>query len=212
MWKLLKSPRFKRFARYGVLGAALIPVCATPALSQATIDYPLVRLRSLDKVTARTMTFDANVGSTLKFGSIYIKVRACRKAEEMEKPEAAAFIQVWESAPADAGIEDQAEWVFSGWMFASSPGLSSVDHPIYDVWVLDCLQDVDDAPPVENEDDQALAGEGEIDEDAAPQAPDTDQERVNSEGKASPDEGQQDLLLNETGVNSGLEASPRNLP
>ncbi len=97
-------------------------------------DFPIVKLKSLDKVTARTMTFEARVGSTVKFGKLFIKVQACRKASPIELPESSAFLQVWEIT-----LEDKAEWVFSGWMFASSPGLSSMDHPIYDVWVIDCL-------------------------------------------------------------------------
>lgn len=98
-------------------------------------DYPLVRLQSLDKVTARTMTFDARVGTTIKFGTIYIKIRACRKAPPIEKPESAAFLQIWQIV-----AEENAEWIFSGWMFSSSPALSPMDHPIYDVWVIDCLE------------------------------------------------------------------------
>jgi len=112
-------------------------ICSGAGVSHARemVDYPVVKLQSLDKVTARTMTFEARVGSTMKFGQIFIKVQACRKAPPIEQPESAAFLQVWEVTP-----EDKAEWIFSGWMFASSPGLSAMDHPIYDVWVIDCLE------------------------------------------------------------------------
>jgi hypothetical protein len=99
-------------------------------------DFPVVKLRSLDKITARSMSFEAEVGATVKFGGLYIKVQACRKAPPIEQPESAAFLQIWEASTAD---ERDSDWVFSGWMFASSPGLSFMDHPIYDVWVLDCL-------------------------------------------------------------------------
>jgi len=99
-------------------------------------DLPVIKLQSLDKVSARTMTFEARVGSTVKFGSLYIKTQACRKAPPIDLPESAAFLQIWEVTPKD----NQPHWVFSGWMFASSPALSSMDHPIYDVWVLDCLE------------------------------------------------------------------------
>jgi len=109
------------------------------ARAAATVDYPIVKLRSLDKISARTSIFEAHVGSTVRFGQVYIKVQACRKSPEFEQPESAAFLQVWEVRAGDAGAEEQPEWIFSGWMFASSPGLSSMDHPIYDVWVLDCL-------------------------------------------------------------------------
>lgn len=108
---------------------------SSPAQAEMT-DYPQVRLRSLDKITARTMTFDARVGTTIKFGSIYIKTQACRKPDLQERPEAAAFLQIWEITP-----QEESKWIFSGWMFASSPALSAMDHPIYDVWVIDCLAD-----------------------------------------------------------------------
>lgn len=104
-----------------------------PAMAEME-DYPVVKLQSLDKSTARTMTFEARVGSTVKFGSLYIKVQSCRKAPPIDTPEAASFLQIWEVTP-----DEKASWVFSGWMFASSPALSAMDHPIYDVWVIDCM-------------------------------------------------------------------------
>lgn len=115
-------------------------------------EFPRVKLQSLDKATARTMTFEANVGDTLKFGPLYIKVQTCKKSSPIDEPESAAFLQIWEVTP-----EKTSEWVFSGWMFASSPGLSSMDHPIYDVWVLDCLEEAtqtDDLSDAQKEADQ----------------------------------------------------------
>jgi len=129
-------------------------------------DLPVVKLRSLDKVTARVMTFEAEVGSTIKFGELYIKVQACRKAPPIEQPEAASFLQIWQITR-----EGEPEWVFSGWMYASSPGLSAMDHPIYDVWVLDCLpgDNPETATPViesQNlEDEESAAGADGILED-----------------------------------------------
>ena len=142
--------------------------------ARASIDYPIVKLRSLDKITARTEVFEANVGRTIKFGSVYIKVQACRKAPELEQPEAAAFLQVWEVPPAKRGDteEPKAEWIFSGWMFASSPGLSAMDHPIYDVWVLDCLQTEAERAVQEQEAKEGTReGEGVLDEDETPIQP-----------------------------------------
>lgn len=126
-----------------LIGIILISV---PLQAREMEEYPIVKLQSLDKVTARTMTFEAPVGSTVNFGPLFIKVQTCREAPPVEQPESAAFIQVWENTP-----EDKAEWIFSGWMFASSPGLSSMDHPIYDVWVLDCLGEVADTEETEEE-------------------------------------------------------------
>ena len=111
-----------------------ISLYSADAHARDMTEYPRVKLQSLDKGTARTMTFDAKVGSTLRFGPLYIRVQSCQKSSPIDEPESAAFLQIWE-----VDTEDNADWVFSGWMFASSPGLSPMDHPIYDVWVLDCL-------------------------------------------------------------------------
>lgn len=100
------------------------------------IDYKIVKLQVLDKSTARTKTIEAKVGETVQYGSVFIKAQACRKSEPLDKPESASFLQIWE-VPINA---DLSEWVFSGWMFASSPALSAMDHAVYDVWVLDCLE------------------------------------------------------------------------
>ena len=124
-------------------------------------DYPVVRLRSLDKITARTMTFDAKVGSTVKFGDIFIKIQSCRKPPPVEKEEAAAFLQVWQ---VNKGMGNS-NWVFSGWMFSSSPTLSAMDHSIYDVWVLDCLgKDPEELPPAAEEvvQDPSAVSEGPV--------------------------------------------------
>jgi hypothetical protein len=113
-----------------------LAVAAWP-VEAGMMDFPLVRLQSLDKTTARTMTFDARVGSTIKYGPLYIRIQACRKAPPMEQPESAAFLQIWE-----VNLKtDEPQWIFSGWMFASSPALSAMDHPVYDVWVIDCIPD-----------------------------------------------------------------------
>ena len=113
--------------------------CLSPAQA-AMQDMPVIKLQSIDKITGRTLTFEARVGSTVKYGPLYIKVQACRKAPPIEQPESAAFLQVWEIAPKVKRGKEDSKWVFSGWMFASSPALSAMDHPIYDVWVLDCLE------------------------------------------------------------------------
>lgn len=92
-------------------------------------------LRTIDKVSARTHTFEVPVDKTVKFGSsLFIRVRACRKSQPLDQPENAAFLQIWEKKPAEA----KSKWVFSGWMFSSSPALSAMEHPVYDVWVIEC--------------------------------------------------------------------------
>lgn len=123
-------------ARNSFCALLLAAAIMMPAAARAEMEpQPVAKLRTLDKVTARTMTFEADVGSTVKFGPLFIKIRSCQKAPPVEQPESAAFLQIWENS-----LKDKTpQWVFSGWMFASSPALSPMDHPIYDVWVLDCL-------------------------------------------------------------------------
>lgn len=127
-----------------VILAVLFVVCRAASARAEMLDFPVVKLRALDKVSAHTMTFEATVGSIVKFGPLYIKTQSCRKAPPTEKPEAASFLQVWEVTE-----KGKSQWVFSGWMFSSSPALSSMDHPVYDVWVLDCLEHKSDQPPAD---------------------------------------------------------------
>lgn len=128
---------------------ALLLATASPAHAELE-DYPSIKLQGLDKSVGRTVTFEAKVGSTIQYGPLYIKIQACRKAPPIETPESAAFLQIWEVPPGS----DESEWVFSGWMFASSPALSAMDHPVYDVWVLDCTgreEPIEEIPPPEEE-------------------------------------------------------------
>jgi hypothetical protein len=104
-------------------------------IEESMESYPAVRLRALDKITARTVSFEVEVGKTVKFGDIYIRPQTCKEPPPIEEPESSAFLQIWEQPE-----EANAKWIFSGWMFASSPALSAMDHPVYDVWVLDCIE------------------------------------------------------------------------
>lgn len=137
---------------------------ASPAFAVME-DYPSVKLQGLDKSVGRTVTFEAKVGDTIQYGPLFVKIHACRKAPPIEKPESAAFLQIWEVPPG----EKKSEWVFSGWMFASSPALSAMDHPVYDVWVIECTGR-DDLIEKIPEDDAAKAA------DEAPAEPVIDSE------------------------------------
>jgi len=127
------------FFRRAAAGAATLAVltfaggAVAQTSSSAMIDRPAAKLQGLDKVTARTSTFSLTVGETASFGSLRITLRACRSSPPVEVPESAAFLEVDDIKPGEA-----AERVFSGWMFASSPALSALEHAIYDVWVLTC--------------------------------------------------------------------------
>ena len=100
------------------------------------IDEPLAILQALDKVTARIKRIPINVGQNATFGTLTVKVDSCRKAPPEDPPESAAFLEIIDTKPSQPPVK-----VFSGWMFASSPALSAMDHPVYDIWVVDCASD-----------------------------------------------------------------------
>jgi hypothetical protein len=104
-------------------------------------DYASAVLQGLDKITARISTIEAPVGRVAEFGTLEITVRACRKRPPEEPPESAAFIEIDEVHPGEPPVS-----LFRGWMFASSPALSALEHPVYDVWVVDCQSVISSAP------------------------------------------------------------------
>jgi hypothetical protein len=109
------------------------PTAAQPRMGGHDLSFDTAQLQGLDKVSARVVNLEAPVGAPVHFGTLEIIVRACKKRRPEDQPESAAFLDVWElhkDMPAQA--------LFRGWMFASSPALSAMEHPVYDIWVLDC--------------------------------------------------------------------------
>ena len=104
-----------------------------PSYSFALL-HNIVILQGLDKVTARVHTFEAPVESIIRFGTLEIIARQCDKRPPEETPESSAFLDILEIRQGEP-----TQSLFRGWMFASSPALSALEHPVYDVWVLDCL-------------------------------------------------------------------------
>ncbi|MBI1249963.1 MAG: DUF2155 domain-containing protein [Alphaproteobacteria bacterium] len=95
-------------------------------------------LRGLDKVTGHARDFNAPVGRPVQFGTLEIVARRCSKAPPEETPEVTVFVEVFDTPPVRGETEAQKQEIFSGWMFASSPGLSALQHPVYDIWAIDC--------------------------------------------------------------------------
>ena len=115
--------------------ALLLVLLITPlgsALGDMTPE-PVALLEGLDKITARVSKFEAPVGTPVQFGTLAIRVRDCEKSPPEDPPESAAFIEI-----DDARTGKIRTRVFSGWTFASSPALSALEHPVYDVTLLDC--------------------------------------------------------------------------
>jgi hypothetical protein len=116
-------------------------VLAVPANAER-ISNPIAVFAGLDKITGLTTTFEAKIGEEKRFGGLYVKADACYTRDITEEPKTTSFVEVQEIEP-----DDSRKKIFSGWMFAESPGLSAVEHPIYDVWLTGC-RDPNAPPPV----------------------------------------------------------------
>jgi hypothetical protein len=125
-------PSAKRWVGEGC-GLALAILSPAAAWADMTPE-PVALFEGLDKITARVSKFDARVDAPVRFGTLSIRVRDCEKAPPEDPPESAAFVEIDEMRPGD----DTARRLFSGWMFASSPALSALEHPVYDITLLDC--------------------------------------------------------------------------
>lgn len=103
--------------------------------SAAATDIPgdTATLRALDKVTARVQVLTVPVGQPVTFGRLEILVRGCYSHPPEEPPESAVLMDVHK-----ASGKDKREQIFDGWMFASSPDISAIDDPVYDIWALSC--------------------------------------------------------------------------
>jgi hypothetical protein len=102
-------------------------------------------LQALDKISARVTKFAVPFGQAVAFGTLSISVTDCRRTPPEEEPETAAFLDIEERLPGGAVTQK----LFHGWMFASSPALNPLEHPVYDLWVLDCTTSI--ASPVKSD-------------------------------------------------------------
>lgn len=101
--------------------------------AQGNEDHNVVVLRALDKITARITEIELPVGQEGRFGTLALTARYCRTRPPIEPPETFAYLEI-----DDLKRHDVRERVFEGWMVASSPALNALEHPVYDVWVINC--------------------------------------------------------------------------
>lgn len=110
----------------------------SPASDDDTIQgaqYNTIILQGLNKVTGHISHLESPLGASMRFGNLEIIARRCWKASPEERPENAALLEIWELRPGEGPQK-----IFLGWMFSSSPGLSGLEHPVYDITVLACEQ------------------------------------------------------------------------
>ena len=138
-------------AAASIAGSAAAEDAADP-FADRWLTTGAVRLEALDKVTGRVSSIEAPVDLPVRFGTLDVRLRACRRRPPELPPDSAAYLEIDERKRP----ETPASTLFRGWMFASSPGLSALEHPVYDVIVLDCI----DAPADDADDARMDAGSG----------------------------------------------------
>jgi len=134
--------------------ALLLACVAAPAAAQNIVGDTVV-LRALDKVTATTKDYTVTVGESLNYGSLRVDVKHCEKKPPEDIPATWAFVQIFDTRISQEQLDSELapednpkltidenevmrEKIFSGWMLAERPAISALEHPVYDVWVLDC--------------------------------------------------------------------------
>lgn len=121
------------------------------AIEYSYDQYQLATLRALDKITGRSVDIRVKADEPIVFGSLNIEMKTCYQTPPELPPESAAFLSIKSTqsvrvetmeegvdASKVSTVSEDNPGLFSGWMFASSPGLSALEHPVYDVWVIRC--------------------------------------------------------------------------
>jgi hypothetical protein len=149
------------FPRYRLaLGAASLALAAGVAAADP-IRHPTAIFAGLDKTTGRIINFEVAIDETVQFGALQLTPRVCNTRPQTEAPQTTSFVEVDELIlkpdrqgrveakiePAKIDGKQEAKRIFSGWMFAASPGLHGVEHPVYDVWLVDCKGGKETAQP-----------------------------------------------------------------
>ncbi|MBO6894994.1 MAG: DUF2155 domain-containing protein [Roseibium sp.] len=144
------------------LATGAMTAATLPALAEK-IENPVAVFSGLDKITGRIISFDVYIGETVQFGALQVTPRVCHTRPQTESPLTTGFVQVDEIT-----LNNEVRRIFSGWMYAASPGLHAVEHPVYDIWLTNCKlaskvppPDDYDGPPIQGqvaEGEDPLAG------------------------------------------------------
>ncbi|WP_434722540.1 DUF2155 domain-containing protein [Mesorhizobium sp. RIZ17] len=123
-----------------VFAAAPAPAAAPTASDRVT--NAVAEFAGIDKITGRIITFDVYIDETVQFGALQVTPRVCYSRPDTEQPKTDSFVEVDEIT-----LDRKIRRIFTGWMFAESPGLNAVEHAVYDVWLKGCKQKSDVPPP-----------------------------------------------------------------
>ncbi|HEX4297723.1 MAG TPA: DUF2155 domain-containing protein [Devosia sp.] len=130
-----------RTLRRSLLALLATALLAVPAAA-ATISNPIASFSGLDKITGRITSFDVYIDETVQFGALQITPRVCYTRPPTETQRTSVFVEVDQ-----VSLQGGTQRIFTGWMFADSPALNAIDHPVYDIWLVDCKTKSDTPPP-----------------------------------------------------------------
>ena len=121
-----------------IKGAGLLGLLISSPSQADMVRFDVAVLQGLNKITARVSEFRAPVNQPVTFGSLEVTARDCRKSSPEDTPESVSFLEI-----DDMKENVEKTRIFSGWMFASSPAVSAMEHPVYDVWLVSCASSAD---------------------------------------------------------------------
>ncbi|AZO46212.1 DUF2155 domain-containing protein [Mesorhizobium sp. M7D.F.Ca.US.005.01.1.1] len=124
------------------LAASPEPAAPAPAPGANRVTNPVAEFAGIDKITGRIITFDVYIDETVQFGALQVTPRVCYSRPQTEEPKTDSFVEVDEIT-----LDRKIRRIFTGWMFAESPGLNAVEHAVYDVWLKECKQKSDVPAP-----------------------------------------------------------------
>ncbi|NNF80043.1 MAG: DUF2155 domain-containing protein [Rhizobiales bacterium] len=131
VWRLILTDLRTRIGAV-LFGSMNLVVLSLPAAANK-IENPIAVFAGLDKITATITTFEVPVNKTKQFGTLQVTPRICYTRPITEAPKTTSFVEVNEVL-----LNGNLNRIFTGWMFAASPGLNAVEHPVYDVWLTNC--------------------------------------------------------------------------
>ncbi len=134
------------------LAIVLLAAALGSSASAERLKNPVALFAGLDKITGIITAFDVAVDETRQFGSLVVRPRVCYSRPPEEEPKTTSFVEVEE-----IGLNRKKRRIFSGWMFAESPGLNAVEHPVYDVWLTACIDPAAPKPVIEEDSDSRPA-------------------------------------------------------
>lgn len=139
----------KRSFVLAVAATAAAALFAAPALADKYRN-PTAIFSGLDKITGRIISFEVQVNETVQFGALQLTPKVCFSRPITERPQTTSFVEVDEIT-----FNNESKRLFNGWMFAASPGLNAIEHPVYDIWLTGCKgateRDLIKTPPDEEE-------------------------------------------------------------